>query len=371
MPDRAGRAARVTAGLGLILAILAAAFRFGPTVLLALGLAWPGAESWPLVSGHDPDLAGLLVESRHGRLPADLYEAPGSIRGIVLVHGLSRSGRRHPEIMRLARLLARRGITVMVPEIEGMTRFRLTGNEIDDIAAGLAALARRGLAPGVVGLSFGAGPALLAGATQPRLWLAGSFGGYADLCDVIRFITTGAHAFAGRHYVQRQEDYNRWKLLALLAGLAENAADRALLAGIAERKLADPSTSTEAAERALHDPGQRVMALVLNRQEARVPALLAALSADMRAALDRLSPLPAVPRLSGRLLIAHGIADESIPFTESLRLAEAARGRARVAVLHTFHHTGPAPLWGRLARRVEDAWNLLRLTDALLTAPAE
>lgn len=94
-------------------------------------------------------------------------------------------------------------------------------------------------------------------------------------------------------------------------------------------------------------------------------ALIERLSPAARAAVARLSPLPAMPRLSGRLLLVHGADDDSIPFTESLRLAEAAGDRASVAVLRTFHHTGPAPLWRSLGAGAADAWDLFRLADHL------
>ena len=74
-----------------------------------------------------------------------------------------------------------------------------------------------------------------------------------------------------------------------------------------------------------------------------------------------------MPRLSGRLLLAHGADDDSIPFTESLRLAEAAPARTSVAIFRTFHHTGPVPLWPSLGARAADAWRLFRLADQLLS----
>src|SRR5690349_22219561 len=48
-----------------------------------------------------------------------------------------------------------------------------------------------------------------------------------------------------------------------------------------------------------------------------VPALLAELSQPTRDALAALSPLAAVARLQSPVLIAHGVADASIPFTRS------------------------------------------------------
>jgi hypothetical protein len=58
-----------------------------------------------------------------------------------------------------------------------------------------------------------------------------------------------------------------------------------------------------------------------------------------------------------------GVTDDSIPFTESLHLAEAAGGRARLAILQTFHHTGPRPFWELARDRALDGWSVLRLVD--------
>src|SRR5262249_31160600 len=56
-------------------------------------------------------------------------------------------------------------------------------------------------------------------------------------------------------------------------------------------------------------------AAAATRRDEDVAPLLAGLPPAAREALDRLSPLGVVSRLSGRLLIAHGAADDSIPFT--------------------------------------------------------
>jgi pimeloyl-ACP methyl ester carboxylesterase len=348
--------------LGLLL-------RFGPALAFSVALAAPRLDSWLARVGQPSvrESVALPVEGR--TLEADIYRpASGTPRGtVLLVHGLSRAGRRHAELVRLAQLLARAGEIVLVPQLEGLAAFRLRGDEVEDIRAGARYLAGLGQGPvAVAGFSFGAGPALLAAADLPGLRLAASFGGYADLRNVIAYVTTGVFTFHGQRYERRQEEYNRWKLLALLAGFVESAADRAGLAAIAERKLADAAAATEDLERGLGAEGRAVMTLVRNRREEAVDALIGALSPAARAALARLSPLPAVPRLSGRLLLAHGADDESIPFTESLRLAEAARGRASVAVFRTFHHTGPAPLGSSLGARAIDAWQLFRLADRLL-----
>jgi dipeptidyl aminopeptidase/acylaminoacyl peptidase len=108
------------------------------------------------------------------------------------------------------------------------------------------------------------------------------------------------------------------------------------------------------------------MDLILNREERAVAALLAALSPEARRSLVRLSPLASIPRVRARLVIAHGAGDESIPFTESLRLAEAAGARAEVQIFRGFHHTGPESSWPSLRTGIEDGWGLLRVANSLL-----
>ena len=343
-------------------ALVAGIVRFGPALALVIALGLPSATP----RAADARRENITVPAAGRSLPADLYRPAKPQGALLLVHGLSRAGRRHPELARLAHLLARQGQLVLVPEFEELTAFRLSGGEVEEIRSALRHLGSLNAHVGIAGFSFGAGPALIAAASIPGLRVAGSFGGYADLRHVVTYITTGAHTFGAQRYVERQEEYNRWKLLALLLGFVEDPRDRGGLEIIAARRLANPSGDTGAAEAALGREGQAVLALVRNRQEERVAPLLAGLPAGAQQAIDRLSPLPAISRLSGRLLIAHGAGDDSIPFTESLRLAEAAGGRARVAILRTFQHTGPRPLWESLSQRAQDGWSLFRLVDDLL-----
>jgi hypothetical protein len=114
-----------------------------------------------------------------------------------------------------------------------------------------------------------------------------------------------------------------------------------------------------------------MLALVLNRREEAVGPLLAALPAEARAAMEQLSPLGAVTRLRGRLVIAHGGRDVSIPFTESLRLAAASGGRAEAVILETFEHTAMQSFWPALGSRLRDARRLFSLTESLLAEPIE
>ena len=189
--------------------------------------------------------------------PAHRPENPRA--AVLVVHGLSPAGNRHPELVRLARLFARHGYVVMAPHFDGLASFRLSGREIDEIRAALADLRRRSATVAVAGFSFGAGPALVAAADTDGLAWVGSFGGYADLGNVIVYLTTGAHTFHDLRHTGRVEEYNRWKLAALLTPFVDDEHDRERVANIASRRLANPSADTDTLAAQLGPSGRAVM----------------------------------------------------------------------------------------------------------------
>ena len=167
----------------------------------------------------------------------------------------------------------------MAPHFDGLASFRLSGREIDEIRAALADLRRRSATVAVAGFSFGAGPALVAAADTDGLAWVGSFGGYADLGNVIVYLTTGAHTFHDLRHTGRVEEYNRWKLAALLTPFVDDEHDRERVANIASRRLANPSDDTDTLAAQLGPSGRAVMSLVLSRREDQTRELL-----------DRLAP---------------------------------------------------------------------------------
>jgi hypothetical protein len=356
--------------LGSVAAVAAAVavLRYGPALALTVGLASPVTAR--ALAPLDPPVTRMELRLGVGArvLVVDLYRATAAEGALVLVHGLSRAGPRHPELERLARLLAARGRMVLVPHLEGLMTFRLTGREVEEVSAVLAHARGLTRAVGILGFSFGAGPALLAAAeVTPQPDVVGAFGGYADLRHVIRFVTTGVHYWGEQRLRQAQEEYNRWKLLSLLAGAVRAGRNRVLLQRLAARKLANPFDDTRALEAALTREGRALLALVTNRREDAVEPLLQDLPAPVRAHLEQLSPLRAMARLRTRVLIAHALEDSSIPYTESLWLAAHAGGRPRVVLLRSFHHAGPQPGWQRVVDRARDGWELVGLADELLS----
>src|SRR5207302_8780597 len=116
------------AAAALALVVLAA--RFAPTAALSLSLAFPVTEASLALFFPDAVREEIVLSAGTRAIQADLYRPVTPRAALLLVHGLSRAGRRHAELVRLARLLARHGQPVLVPQFEGLVAFRPDGTEI-------------------------------------------------------------------------------------------------------------------------------------------------------------------------------------------------------------------------------------------------
>lgn len=230
----------------------------------------------------------------------DLYASPALRRppGLVLVHGLSPEGKDDPRLRQAARLLARAGWAVAVPTVDGLTVLRLRPEDAGAVVAAVRALRAAGYRPAVLGVSLGAGPALLAAAdpsVAAHVTAVLALGGYASATELLRFTLTGAYAFgteSGRGTVY--ED-----------AITQFARANAEL---------------------VHEAGRR---LVDNRDPTAFDRLAAGLPSSTRTLLDALSPDRVIGALRAPLFLIHGRSDPAVPFTESQRLAAAARAAGR------------------------------------------
>jgi fermentation-respiration switch protein FrsA (DUF1100 family) len=277
-----------------------------------------------------PVLRSVAAGSASQAAPIDLY-LPAAFRrapGLVLVHGLAPKGKNDPRLAQAASLLARAGWAVAVPTVDGLTRMRLRPEDARAPLAAIRTLRDAGHVPvALLGVSLGAGPALLA-AADPALSPAPSavltVGGYASARELLRYTLTGAYAF---------ED-NRGR----------RATDEAAITLFADANV-----------ELVDETGERLLA---NRDPLLVDVLMDGLAPHTRTLLRALSPEMEIPRIRSPLFLVHGRGDQAVPFTETLRLARAAEraGRpARVAVVGAVGHVEPgeratlveiARLWG-------------------------
>lgn len=287
----------------------------------------------------------------------------------VVVHGLTRSGRAHPQLVRFTRAMASAGLACIVPEVPEWTRLDMApGLTAPTIAAALDGLRSTGIVRqarvGALGFSFGA-PHVFAAATHPRLSdaIAGvcAFGGYCGLEPTIRFMMTGRHEWAGRIHATRPDPYGRWIVAANYLTAAPEHADAHDVAQ-ALRSLARHAGDVGAASwdpryRPVMDAlrvevaeSRRPLFDLLVSTEAPVPddpralALAESLSSAARASDPDVDAGAALGRFEGAAHVLHGRTDHLIPFTESHRLARAlSAATTRLTITRLFGHSTEDP----------------------------
>ena len=378
-------------GLGSAVALLTAALLF-PHL-------WRGALAAALLvdsvrHGHPGILAklsptpvriGTHVPRPGGISAADLY-LPGSghpRQVILLIHGMNETGKDDERLVSFAFDLARTGAAVLVPDFPNLRHTRVRPSDADAVALAYEDLAGRfrekcragrAGACGLMAFSYGVGPALLAAAkpsVRDRMGFLIAFGGYADLEDVIRFVTTGSASDPRVRAVPYR--WAKWAFLAANADLAVDPGDRVRLREMAEARLDNDHADVRAVAAALGPDGRAIWDLITNTDPARVHELLEHLNPALRETVSELSPLPHLAQIRARLLLLHGRADRSIPFTESERLARAAPDPTRVDLTLTrvFGHVDPdlPPLHTLAALRfyIPEAWRILRFANAILS----
>jgi len=93
--------------------LLGAAWHVAPALSLTAALAVPAVEPMLAPLYVEPQREDLAVDVAGSPLRADVYRSTGAYAGVVLVHDAAHAG---PEVESLARVLARRGVSVVVPK---------------------------------------------------------------------------------------------------------------------------------------------------------------------------------------------------------------------------------------------------------------
>ncbi len=341
------------------------------------------------------------VHERDVEVDVDGVQVPGSLfvprasrtplTGWVLLHGITRPGRKHPTLERFARALAATPAVVLVPDIPSWRALELDPDRsVPTIQAAVLALSRRPeTAPdriGLIGFSFGSPQALVASTDsrlRGKLKAVVGFGGYYDLTRTLRFLFTGRHEWEGVTYRSRPDPYGRWVVGAnYLVGAAgyEACGDvagalRRLAEDAGERRVDswDPvyDELKDRLEKDIH-PDRRALYRLFAPgpdeppvDEERGKNMADALAASARHASALLDPAPHLERVRVPIRLFHGRQDHLIPFTETLRTkaALAAEHDVRARVTGLFAHSTEADRGSPLATAREHASLLLGLSD--------
>ena len=299
-----------------------------------------------------PSVKAISVPSRGKTLRADLYtpRARGPHTPLLLVHGVNATGKDDPQLVLLARNLAMAGFLVMVPDFEGMKRLRMGPSDAEDIVQSFLTVSRlRSARPGggMMGISYGVGPMLLAASDsrlRDRVGLVVSLGGYGDLRAVLLFLLTGSYDYGGQQGYLRPDESLRWIFLYRNLDRIHTAADRETLGKIIEKRNRYEIREAGELARTLGPEGKAVHAFVANSDPKKFVMLYENLPLALREYMVELSPVRVLKQIKAKFIIIHGMEDYSIPYTESLRLADAVgdRQRVRLSLLPRFMHTEPA-----------------------------
>lgn len=305
----------------------------------------------------------------------------GPLPSWIVLHGMTRPGRRHSQLQRFVKALVASRAVVVVPEVPEWIRLDLSPDvTLPTVRGSLDLLAAMPEAePGrtaLVGFSFGSPQAILAGADPSvRGRVAGvvGFGGYCDLERTLRFQLTGVHEWDGTRFRTAPDPYGRWivgsNFLPLLPDRGSGSGRRvaealwSLAAEAGDRQIParDPSLGRRAAElrrglpgtdRALFDlfahPGGR------DPEPDDVAELVAELAGVARKTSPLMDPGDGLGKVTLPVHLLHGRHDRLIPFTEALRmerrLGPSSRTRCTVTGLFTHSRGDPVRAPARLLR---------------------
>ncbi|MEK7377421.1 MAG: hypothetical protein AABZ71_00845, partial [Candidatus Binatota bacterium] len=124
----------------------------------------------------------------------------------------------------------------------------------------------------------------------------------------------------------------------------KNEKDRRLLKAVFKKEEEQKRDEAANLLGSLTPQGRYLYELLINEDPGRVDDLVKKTDPRVRDYLGRLALAPLIPSIHAYLLIGHGSTDPLIPYTESLRLADAVQDKNRVhlAILKLFTHVDPA-----------------------------
>ena len=291
-----------------------------------------------------------VVPTRHGDVPAQFYTPDGGFRRtVLLIPGIHSMGIEEPRLRGLARDLAATGVNVMTMALPDLQAYIISPRSTDVIEDTVLWMTHQhDIAPdglvGIVGVSFAGGLSVVA-ASRPsianRLAFVLSFGGYADLPRVMRYLATGDEERVGALRAPPPHDYGVAVILYALAdrGIVPPQQVQPLRNGVRTFLLASQQamvdrdlsnrTFAQAREYAtrLPEPARTLMNDVNARAVHQLGPILVPylhqLEADSPAlSADRDASVPRAP-----IYLLHGEEDNVIPAVESALLAEHLRAR--------------------------------------------
>lgn len=308
-------------------------------------------RSW-ITGRDDVRVREILVDRAGTAVPTTLLtprDASPRLPVWIILHGITRPGRAHTQLVRFTRALAEGGCAVLVPEVPEWRELALSpALTVPTVLACMEGIRALGDLvspdpPGLLGFSFGAPQALSASAhPELRNRLAGvvGFGGYCDLERTIVFQFTGRHDHAGRTHHLRPDPYGRWivgaNYLTAVPGMEDfhgvAAGLRQLAARAGDEGVMSWDVRFDAVKVDLRrgmTPGEREVFDLFAPPSHGEPdpsegeELAHKLAAAGRLVDPGIEPGPFLASVPGPVHLLHGRQDHLIPFTELYRIQAA------------------------------------------------
>ena len=255
----------------------------------------------------------------------------------------------HPHVQDLARGLARAGYLVVVPDLPGLGSDEITGETVSSTLEAARATAdrpdTRDGQVGLIGVSTGASLALLAAESpdvRERVSVVAGIAPYTDIRTVLSIATTG-HYWDGGRYVSYETDPFLSYVIAksLLAALPSGEERDELRAEMEKVDRLDPEPLAGLRDRPIEDLSSEAMSVVellANTDPERFDELYSALPPEIRAGMEKLSPLAGDERISAPVELASGDRDKYFPVSESFAIDRIAADY-RVTVSEAIDHS--------------------------------
>ena len=333
------------------------------------------ARAWIL--GPDELVEDDIELDRDGTtVPATLIRprtARWRLPGWIVLHGITRPGRAHGQLMRFTRAIASTGAVAIVPDVPEWRELSLSPHlSAPTVRAALAGLRDSALAldapVGVIGVSFGAPQAIAAAGTpglQDEIATAVGFGGYGHLESTFEFMLTGRHGWGGEEHTLRPDPYGRWVVGAnyltsvpgredsgdvarALRVLAETAGDAQLPSwhpaydSLIDRLRDDIDESRQSLFDLFAPRSDAGAVLPDARPREESQALAEELASVGRRTDPLIDPREALGQVTRPVHVIHGRGDALIPFSQAYRLRDFLpdSGGHRVTVTRIFGHSG-------------------------------
>lgn len=282
---------------------------------------------------------GAINHATDSTIKIEVYSHKQNARcTLITIPGLHPAGIYDPRFRAFAASCAEAGFYVVAPDIEDFRNLKVTPESVSQIDLVLQEV--RSFVPevalqnlGILGISYGAGPAFLAAAkytAAPGIRFLISVGGYYEFAHCLQFVVRGIHESQGELHVRQPQEWGRL-IFALNYlenfGVSEPDQIRAVLL----LHLNFKADQAHLAANALSAASAEFIHEVLNGfSDANLEIYQRIMDRDQQIHHE-LSPAAVVEEFdrTARFYLLHGKNDDLVPYEETIELRNALRAAGR------------------------------------------